>query len=377
MLQMYVMYIKSMLHKKRFYLWNLLFPIAFSVLLFVVVDYLAVLEDFHSISIGVVSENQEKYNNLISTMKLTKASNGVDMFAVKECEKEEGMQLLQTEEMKACIIVGDSIQLYITENGLAQSMVKSYLDQYEQLLKLSELANESEQSAILMEYLEDIKTQDWMDTMAMGQLRTDNSILYIYMLIGMCCLLALEFGFYLAEMILPNQSKLAARMNCTPVGIFRRFFSGILAAITVALFELIVVMCFIRYLLKYELVIEKNTVWAVVIVGLLVGILFGYLLGGLLNHKKTWKQSVAMAAILASGFFAGLVRIDVKYYVAQKFPVLGYINPVNLVSDAFYSLFYQENFMQYILDLSILSAFAVLLFIGSMVLTGRRAYDRI
>lgn len=377
MLQIYIMYIKSLLHKKRFYLWNLLFPIAFAVLLFVVVDHLAVLEDFHSIPIGVVSENQDEYANLLSAMKLTKASNGVDMFTVTECEKDEGMQLLNANEIKACVIVGESIQLYITENGITQSMVKAFLDQYEQFLKLYELANDTEKDTVTTEYLESIRSQEWKETSEANCLQTDNSILYFYTLIGLCCLLAVGFGFYLAEMILPNQSKLAARMNCTPVGIFQRFFSGILAAITVALFEVIVVMCFIKYILKYELEIEKNTVWAVVVVGLLVGILFGYLLSGLLNNKKTWKQPIAMAIILAYGFLAGLVRIDVKYYVAKKIPVLAYINPVNLVSDALYSLFYQENYMQYLVDLCVLSVFAVLLFVGAMVLTGRRAYDRI
>ena len=376
MLQMYVMYIKSMLHRKRFYLWNLLFPIAFASLLFVVVDHLTVLEDFHSISVGMVLENPgEEYNNLLSAMKLTKTSNGVNLFEVTECEKEEGMQLLQSNEIKACVVVGDSIRLYISENGLTQSMIKSYLDQYEQFLKLYNLDDDAGRYTISKESLEHVWTQGVNVTNEMSQLRTDNSILYFYTLIGMCCLLAVGFGFYLAELILPNQSALAARMNCTPVEIFRRFFSGILASITVALFELIVVMCFIKYILGCELVIEKNTVWAVIVVGLLVGILFGYFLSGILKSKMAWKQPIAMAVIIASSFFAGLVRMDVKYYVVQKFPVLAYVNPVNLVSDAFYSLFYQENFMQYVLNLCVLLVFAVLLLIGSLVLTGRRAYD--
>lgn len=376
MLQMYVMYIKSMLHRKRFYLWNLLFPVVFATLLFVVVDHLTVLEDFHSISVGMVLENPgEEYNNLLSAMKLTKTSNGVDLFEVIECEKEEGMRLLQANEMKACVVVGDSIQLYISENGLTQSMIKSYLDQYEQFLKIYNLVDDKDKSFISIESLDHVWTQGLNVTNEMSQLRMDNSILYFYTLIGMCCLMAVGFGFYLADLILPNKSVLAARMYCTPVGIFRRFFSGILASITVALFELIVVMCFIKYILGCELLIEKNTVWAVVVVGLLVGTLFGYFLSGMIKNKTTWRQPIVMSIIIVSSFFAGLVRMDVKYYVEQKFPVLAYINPVNLVSDAFYSLFYQENFMQYVLNLCVLVVFAVLLLIGSLVLTGRRAYD--
>lgn len=376
MLQIYVMYIKSMLRHKKFYLWNLLFPMAISVLLFVVVGNLTTLEKFNPIKVGVVVESQED-TPLIEAMRKTKSTSGDCMFSVQKCSKQEAMQQLDDNELAAYVVEEEHIRLYINQNGLEQSMVKTFLDQYEQFQKIYDTAVSSGKDVISEKELMKLEEDATNAMSEANQLDLDNSILYFYTLLGMCCTLAIVFGFYLSETILSNQSKLAARMNCTPAGIFCRFVAGLLASLTVSLFSLILVMAFIQYVLGRDLSFENNEVWVMLGAGLLVGILSGYVIGSILPSRKAWKEPIAMVLILVYSFFGGIVRADVKYYMMQSMPWMRYLNPVNLVSDGLYALFYQDNIGQYVIHLLVLSGFAVILMIVSLIQTGRRAYDRI
>lgn len=372
MLQIYIMYVKMMLHRKRFYIWYLFVPIVFACLLFLVTRSLTDVERFTVIPVGIVNEtNQQEYDAFVRLMSDVQEVKGQEIFELRECSEEEATSLLFQDEIDAYIVVGENLRLYVKQNGLSQSIVKSFVDQYEQFLQMcrdsqTELSTEAMKQITMIE----------MDTVG-DIVETDNSILYFYTLIGLCCFLTFTFGFHLSDTILSNQSRLAARMNCTPAGIFQRFFSGLLAAMTVALFGLILIMCFIRYILGFPFVFEMNFVWLLSIVGMLVGILFGYVLGSLFRAHKAWKETIAMTMILLFSFFAGIVRIDVKYYIEQNGNWLGYVNPVGLVSDGLYSLLNQGDFFSYLLDLAVLGIFGILLFVVALVQTGRRTYDRI
>lgn len=372
MLQTYIMYVKMMLHQKRFYIWYICTPIVFACLLFLVTKSLTDAEQFTVIPVGIVKEtNQQEYDAFANLMSDVQDVKGQEIFELRECSKEEATSLLSQGEIEAYITVGNRIKLYVKQNGLPQSIVKSFVDQYEQFLQICE-ERQTELSADEMTQITNIE----MD-LVKDSVESDNSMLYFYALIGMCCFLTFTFGFYLSDTILSNQSRLAARMNCTPAGIFQRFLCGLLAAMTVSLFGLILIMCFIRYILGFSFAFETNFVWLLSIVGMLVGILFGYVLGSLFRTHKVWKDTIAMTMILLFSFFSGVVRIDVKYYIEQNGSWFNYANPVSLVSDGLYSLLNQGDFFSYLLDLVVLSIFSIALLVIALVQTGRRAYDRI
>jgi ABC-2 type transport system permease protein len=46
-----------------------------------------------------------------------------------------------------------------------------------------------------------------------------------------------------------------------------------------------------------------------------------------------------------------------KYIVSTNVPILGYLNPVNLIADSFYSLYYYNTHTQYFKDLALLCVF--------------------
>ena len=69
-----------------------------------------------------------------------------------------------------------------------------------------------------------------------------------------------------------------------------------------------------------------------------------------------------------------MMFLDMKYIVAQRLPILSYLNPVNLLTDAFYSLYYYDTLTRYLLNIGILGIFIVIFCAGTYFIIRRRQY---
>jgi len=358
MVQSYLMYIKIMVHRKRFYLWNLIVPILAATLLFVVTSNVNQMEEYVKLSVGVVKADTQSHN-LTAYLSAVKDMNQKQLFEVCVITREEAERMLNENELDAFVVEGERLKLYSNQTGVSQSILSVLLKEYQKGIKERTLDHE-------------IRTNE-----GMGVLCADNTMIYLYVLIGVCCVSAISFGYYLAELLLASQSNLAKRMLSTPVSIFSRFITGIMAAVTVDLFCVILVMCFIRYVLGYNFLFENNMVWGITMAGILQGILIGYVVRSLLAEHKMWKDPIAMTLIILLGFLAGIVRSDVRYVMYQTASWAKYLNPVALVSDGLFALYYHGDEVSYYIDIIALSAVSAVLLIGALLQTGRRAYERL
>ena len=63
-----------------------------------------------------------------------------------------------------------------------------------------------------------------------------------------------------------------------------------------------------------------------------------------------------------------------SYYVQQYVPVLGYLNPANLIADAFYSLYYYDALGRYFINIALLWAFSAVLCAVTCIVMRRKTY---
>lgn len=77
---------------------------------------------------------------------------------------------------------------------------------------------------------------------------------------------------------------------------------------------------------------------------------------------------------MTGSFLAGMMYQNMKYIVSQNVPLLSYLNPVNLLTDAFYSLYYYDSLDRYFLNIAILSIFAIIFCAGTYLIVRRRKY---
>ena len=124
----------------------------------------------------------------------------------------------------------------------------------------------------------------------------------------------------------------------------------------------------------------NQTVYIIILIaiGCFTGVGLGNFVGNVLKFKKEdTKISFLTSFSLVLSFFSGMMIIDIKYWMQTNLPILAYINPVNLITDGLYALYYYDNLNRYTTNMIYLFIIGVLLIAGSLFFTRRKQYDSI
>ena len=76
-------------------------------------------------------------------------------------------------------------------------------------------------------------------------------------------------------------------------------------------------------------------------------------------------------------FFAGMMGITMKYIVDKNIPILNKLNPANMITDGFYSLYYYDTLDRYYFNIISLLIFSIVLIGFSILSLRRQKYDSI
>ena len=74
---------------------------------------------------------------------------------------------------------------------------------------------------------------------------------------------------------------------------------------------------------------------------------------------------------------SGMMGVTLKYVIDKNIPIINLINPNNLITDGFYSLYYYESFNRYFRDIKYLLVFVVICMVISFISLRREKYDSI
>jgi ABC-2 type transport system permease protein len=76
-------------------------------------------------------------------------------------------------------------------------------------------------------------------------------------------------------------------------------------------------------------------------------------------------------------FLSGMMGITMKYVIDKNVPILNIINPANMITDGFYSLYYYDTLDRFYFNLFSLVIFSIVLIVISVLCLRRQKYDSI
>lgn len=374
--RLYIARLKCIFRNKQVLFWSYMFPIILSSCFYFTFGNVGSATSFATIPIAYVNEgtSSEEFNTVLSEAKL---SDETMMFAITYCEKEEAKELLEKDEIEAYIVGSEDPQLFVKENGLNETIVKAFLDNYRQrqatiLSILSENPN-----AINEGLIDDIMNYDNFVEDAQNQKNPDSLLIYFYSLLAYTCVFAANYGLDEVINIQADQSSCGARVNVSPIQKMRLFLCNLLASFTSHIISIIILFLYMYYLMKVNFGDSLPYLFLTCFMGSLSGLALGAIVGVWVKKKAEVKEAIVTVLVLGGGFLAGMMMADMKYLVAEKFPLLGYINPVNLVSDAMYSLYYFDTYDRFYRNIAALGIITVILMIASYVGIRRKTYASI
>ncbi|HEY5585013.1 MAG TPA: ABC transporter permease [Ruminiclostridium sp.] len=371
--------LKCIIRDKQLVFWTLVFPLILATLFSMTLINISKQEAFKSIDIAVV--NNEAYQKDVGFKNfLTEASQGDNkLFNINLTTKEEAEKLLDNGKVEGYITVETQINLVVKNSGLNQTIIKSVLDEYNQTVSAVNSIVTDNPTALQNGLLEDVgKRIEFTKNIQAGtKEKPDSAVNYFYTLIAMACLYGSFFGLKEITDIQADLSKRAARLNVAPVHKLKVLVSGLCAGFAVLLLEISILLSYLVFAMKVDFGDQIGYILLTCFVGCATGISFGAIVSAIIKKREGVKTAILIGATMTACFLSGMMYGNMKYIVEKNVPILAYINPAALITDAFYALYYYDTPTRFFTNIGLLSGLTVIFCLVTYLIIRRQKYASI
>ncbi len=375
-LLLYKTRLKCLFRNKGNMFWCYLFPIMMASCLYFACNNLWKVEDFKTVSIAYDSQG-DKEDALGEVLSATKINEEQPMFNVEYCSAEEAGKLLENGEIEAYIVGSENPELHVKAKSLNATIIKSFLDNYLQASDAVAGILKENPKALQEGLLDDLMQRSEFVEEAKAKNKPQSLLVYFYALLAYTCIFAANWGLDEVVNIQADLSHRGARLNVSPMNKMKLFFSNLLAAFTAHIISIILLFLYMYYIIRINFGDNLAYLFGICLLGSLCGVALGACVGVWVRKKTETKEAILTFVVLVGAFLAGMMSYQMKYIVMEKLPILGYLNPVNLIADAMYSLYYYDTYNRFYLDAAILCVFTVLLCVASYMGIRRKNYASI
>jgi len=359
--------------------WTMIFPILLSTLFLMAFSNFSKATGFTGINVAVVDNNAFRENKPFQDALASVAEKRGDeepLLSVRLVSREEAEKLLGDGEVHGIILLDPDIKLVVNQRGFNQSIIKSFLDQYQQIrASYSSLFQMIPELLASRDALEDFPVDyDFLVEKVPGKNETDITVTYFYALLAMTTLYGSFWGIRVVHETQADQSMEGARVNVAPVHKIKMLLAGMLAAWIIQFAELAILVLYMSTVLKVSFGDQAGCILITCLVGSLTGITFGTMVGGLIKRRYGLKIGVMLGITMTMSGFAGLYFASFKYKVIKAVPIMAYINPANLITDALYALYYFDTYERFALNIALLMAFAAVFCLATYLSVRRNRY---
>lgn len=357
---------KCQVRNKMIMFWALMFPIILASLFALAFGNLSSKDQFSPINIAVVDnaefQNNTGFQTALAAVTDSGSTGKQGLFKVRLCSREQADDLLKSNKIAGYMVMDGSVNLVCRKTGLNQTIIKEFLDDYVQ--SNSAIATIVKKNPAALTGLKDnMKTrQNFLKEVSPSRAEPDITLNYYFALLAMACLFGSFQGMKEISAIQADLSPQGARVTLAPAHKLKVLGCSLCAAALVHLLSVFVLLAYLLLVLKINFSHDLIYILTASAAGSMTGVMMGAMVGALINKGESVKNSVLVSVSMLLSFLAGLMVVDMKYIVTQAFPVMAWINPANLITDAFYSLYYYDTYSRYFADIALLFGFTAVFF---------------
>ena len=331
--------------------------------------------DFETVQVGIV---KEKEPDTLFLMFLDQVeNNGNHLISTQEFSESDALSRLENEQISGIYYVGKSPSLTVVANGIPQSILQSVLSSYETGKNTIQQIVRTHPSGLWKGIRQMLNQQEAITQVSLGGHTINGSVQFFYALIAMTCLYGCFIGFGSAITLQANLTALAARRCVTPTHKLTLILSEQIASFLLGYFDVIVLLIYLRYILKLDFQGKLGPMLLISFFGSLIGVSIGFFVGSLGKMKEGVKIGIILGFSMVCSFLSGLMNNTMKDLVEKNAPFVNRINPAALISDAFYCINVYDDLGRYYRNLITLAVMSVVLVTASFLLIRRESYDSI
>lgn len=362
--------LRLMIRNKVLLFWTLVFPMLLTTFFGMVLKDAYHVDTFTTVPIAVVE--QENLTQLKEVLREVKQGD-TSLFKVSYVSDKQAEELLKEDKVSAVVKMQEPIQITVNQNGLNQTITKTFFDEYSQKMSLVEEAMElhpdgSALSQLFQEttsHVEEMKTDN-----------TDLSAVFFYSVLAMNAMFGGYWAINSMYELQANQSERAARLSVSPMHKGKALLADFIIDISIQIVFLLIQFSYMYFILDVSFGAQLGYVFLMMVLGAFAGNAFGILIGSITSKiPQEGKTGIMTSITLICSALAGMMMVQLKYYVQEYVPILAYINPVNMITDGLYSLYFYGVGERYYLNLALLAAFTAVCYLISFRALSRKSYN--
>lgn len=384
--------LKTLFRSKQLVFWTFAFPLILGTFFNMAFSGISDSEKLDLIDIAII--NDEEFNNnevFVNAFKELSYKNNKDrLFKTKYVSKEKAKKLLEEDKIVGYLKVKDNdIKLSFTTSGINQTIFKYVSEEVLQTSNMTKTLSEEEikKEILLGNYNIDYEkiytkvskmiNEDSVKLNNISSSNLDYSMIEFYTLIAMTCMYGGMLSLTTINNCLANMGNKGKRIAVSPTKKKVIVLSSLCASYLVQVIGIALLFIYTIFVLNVDYGDNTLLVLLLGLIGSLAGLSLGLFIGTVLKSNENAKTGILLAVTMTGCFLAGMFGISMKYIIDKNIPILNKINPVNMITDGLYSLYYYDTLNRYILNIISLLIFTLVLVVLSVLRLRRQKYDSI
>lgn len=366
--------LKILLKNRAMIFWTLVFPLVLGTFFNMAFSNINNKTEFEPVKLAIV--NDEKFNKLedfkVVIESLSKDDNKI--FDTKYVDEDEAKQLLNDNKVSGYLIVNDKIDIIVKSNGVNESTIKYVVDNYYQVTSVIENIAKYNPEALKNDILSNFENNNFKN---INNDNVDSTVVYFYTLLGMVCLYGGFFGVNAVNETEANLSKKGARVCISPVHKLKVLITSLLVGLLVQYIEVLILLGYLMFVLNIDFGNQILPILILTFLGSIAGMSLGMFVGVSNKSNEEAKMGILVSVTMTCSFLAGMMFLQMKYIIAENVPFLAKINPVNMITDGLYALYYYDTLDRYLYNAISLIIFSIIMISLSYIFIRRKKYDSI
>ena len=385
----YIYSLRLMLRNKQLVFWTMAFPLIMAMLFNMALSNVESSEKTEPVRIAVVNDDNFK-NNQIYKEAFNELSKGDDrVFDIKYTDADNAKKLLSDEEITGYIAFKNfKPEITINRNGIKETIMTYVVNeitcQSNVMIKLAfnkisdEISNGNYNN--IQKIFEEQSQKAFNGEDGIKTVTPKNMsfvMIEYYSLIAMSCMYSGLFTLTLMNYLMANISAVGKRSTVSSARKSGMIFGSFGAAFTIQLFGLLLLYLLLIFGIRADFGSNVPYVILISLLGSAAGLSLGTAIAVLVKKSENAKFTVLIAVVMAGCFLSGMMGITMKNVIDKNAPVLNKINPVAMITDGLYSIYYYNSNERFIVDAVSLVIFSAVMLLISLRGLRRQRYDSI
>lgn len=381
--------IKTLFRNKSLIFWTFAFPIILGLFFNMAFSSIEKDEMLNTFEIAVIDnkelEQDNYYKNILETL-----SKEEKIFNITYTDKENADKLLDDNKIEGYFYIEDGkSNIAVKENGINETILKYVIQEIEENKIIIENCINKEVENNIKNNIYDKNILEIKDNI-ISKINTYNveiedislkNLSYMqieyFTLIAMACMYGGLLGLTAINNNLANMSSKGKRVAVSPTKKSIIILSSLLGSYLISALGIFILISFLYFILHVNFGSNLLLVIILSLIGSLAGISLGLLVSTCIRKDEGTKTGLIIAISMIYSVLSGMMGVTLKYVIDKNIPILNKLNPNNLITDGFYSLYYYNSTERYLNNIIYLIIFIIICFIISLVSLRREKYDSI